>query len=511
MKKILLLFALSLLFIPLNSYAGDLASEVRGKILLQVESHGEAWYVDTKTGERTYMRDGAAAYQLMRGMGLGITNLNLETIPVMNDVHTLKELPSICSNHSLANSVKGEILLQVEAHGEAWYVYPDNCYRIYMKDGAAAYEIMRFLGLGITNNNLNLVPINTRNTELPVIVEEQADEVHLRGASDAKITIVEYCDLQGPFCRRVQETLDNLLVNYAGHVQLEFRHFPLSFHEHAQKAAEATECAADQGAFWQLHDLIYLEQELLIANGTTQLKAWATELALDRNQFDTCLDSGVKAKLVQTDFDQGERDGVTGTPQFYINGESLPGAQPYSAFEDIIERQLGNFASSGDHSFGAEDAPVVIIEYADFQCPFCRQANQTLDQLLNDYSGKVRQVYRHFPLSFHEHAQKAAEASECAADQGEFWLYHSLIYANQELLDGGIAQLKQWASDLNLNRSQFDTCLDSGAKFADVQADINQGKKDGVTGTPGFIINGELYHGALPYDVFAEIIESHLK
>lgn len=135
-----------------------LIDRMTGSILLQVELHGEAWYVNPEDKLRYYMRDGAVAYEMMRSFGLGITDKDLEAIPAVESTDEMKSATSVCSTNALANRLKGQILLQVEQHGEAWWVSPTTCRRIYMKDGAAAYEIMRFLSVGITNEDLSKMP-----------------------------------------------------------------------------------------------------------------------------------------------------------------------------------------------------------------------------------------------------------------------------------------------------------------------------------------------------------------
>ncbi len=136
-----------------------LLSRVKGYILLQVQEHGEAWYVDPVSQKRSYMKDGAVAYEMMRSFGLGITDVDLDRIPKLNTTEEIKNASSVCASNSLANRLKGRILLQVQQNGEAWYVYPKNCRMIYMKDGASAYEIMRYLGLGITNADLEKISL----------------------------------------------------------------------------------------------------------------------------------------------------------------------------------------------------------------------------------------------------------------------------------------------------------------------------------------------------------------
>lgn len=140
-----------------QSRAEELASKLKGRILLQVESHGEAWYVRSKDLKRYYMKDGAAAYSIMRFFSLGIGDGDLAKIPQVSDTTEMKAASSACASNTLANRLRGEILLQVQQHGEAWYVDPVKCRAIYMKDGAVAYEVMRFLGLGILTSDLEKI------------------------------------------------------------------------------------------------------------------------------------------------------------------------------------------------------------------------------------------------------------------------------------------------------------------------------------------------------------------
>lgn len=161
-----------------------------------------------------------------------------------------------------------------------------------------------------------------------------------------------------------------------------------------------------------------------------------------------------------------------------------------------------------DPSIGPEDAPVTIVEFSDYQCPFCARAEPTIEQVLKEYEGKVRLVYRDFPLSFHQNAQKAAEATECADEQGKFWEYHDKLFENQDALD--VNNLKQYAKDLGLDSSKFDNCLDSGKYTEEVQKDLADGQSLGVSGTPAFFINGRLVSGAQPFSAFKQVIDGEL-
>jgi protein-disulfide isomerase len=159
-------------------------------------------------------------------------------------------------------------------------------------------------------------------------------------------------------------------------------------------------------------------------------------------------------------------------------------------------------------SKGPENAQVTIVEFSDFQCPFCGRAATTLDEVMKGYEGKVRLVFRHFPLNFHPEAPKAAEASLCAADQGKFWEYHDKLFQNQRALQ--VPQLKEYATQVGLDAGKFNTCLDSGGKAATVQKDMKDGEQLGVTGTPGFFVNGRFLNGALPAEEFKKIIDEEL-
>jgi protein-disulfide isomerase/copper chaperone CopZ len=162
-----------------------------------------------------------------------------------------------------------------------------------------------------------------------------------------------------------------------------------------------------------------------------------------------------------------------------------------------------------DHVRGDFNAPITLVEFSDFECPFCARHYPTLKKILEDYKGKVRLVYKHFPLSFHPNAQKAAEASECAAEQGKFWEYHDKLFENFQ--NGySLEKFKQWAKELGLDTTKFNDCLDSGKYAQKVKNDYQEGLQKGVKGTPSVFVNGELVVGAVPYEVLKQKIDSLL-
>ena len=164
-----------------------------------------------------------------------------------------------------------------------------------------------------------------------------------------------------------------------------------------------------------------------------------------------------------------------------------------------------------DAFIGEENALVTIVEFSDYQCPFCERFYlQTLDQLKEEYidTGKVKLVYRDFPLDFHPNAQKAAEAAECAGEQNKYFQMHDKLFENQVALDTD--DLKKYAKDIGLNTAQFNTCLDTGKMASEVESDYQEGVNYGVSGTPAFFINGKLIEGAQPFSVFKQAIDAEL-
>jgi protein-disulfide isomerase len=165
--------------------------------------------------------------------------------------------------------------------------------------------------------------------------------------------------------------------------------------------------------------------------------------------------------------------------------------------------QAVNAAGSEGHS----DAPVQLVEFADYQCPYCQRANPDVNKLLQEYGSKISIVYKDFPLPMHSHAEKAAEAARCAGQQGKFWEYHNLLFQDKKL---EVADLKQEAKTLNLDSTKFDKCLDSGEEATAVKQDQDEALKLGLSGTPSFFVNGHFFSGAVDYNTLRVMIEQQL-
>jgi protein-disulfide isomerase len=176
----------------------------------------------------------------------------------------------------------------------------------------------------------------------------------------------------------------------------------------------------------------------------------------------------------------------------------------------LLEPPRLEVASDGeDPAKGPAAAPVTIVEFSDFQCPFCSRVLPTLKKIEETYGDKVRIVFRDLPLlQLHPNAAKAAEAGQCANEQGKFWEMHDKMFANQQAL--GVAELKKYAVELGMKPESFDQCLDSAKHEPEWKKDAEDAQKYGLSGTPGFFINGRMLDGARPYEMFAQIIDEEL-
>ncbi len=397
---------------------------------------------------------------------------------------------------------------------------------------------------------------------LPV-VDAQTD--HIRGNPTPKVTLIEYADYECPFCKNHHKTMQMLMERFPNKINWVYRHFPLSFHQNAEKEAEASECIAELGGndtFWKFTDAIF-ERTTSNGNGFSlaKLGPLAQELGVDQTKFQDCLDSGKYAKKVQAQMDAGTVAGVNGTPATFVvktsNGkwQMISGAVDYPQFNDVVTAMLQSTwtppvipegagilpADAGvpapdilpaedtqtsappkvnlktDHIRGNKDAKITLIEYADFECPFCQRHTATLAQLLRKYPKTVRIVYRHFPLEFHTGAKQKAEASECVAKlkgNEAFWKFHDLLFRR---INVTVDKLPLLARSADIDINAFKKCTGGGTVSSHVAMDIQGGQESGVNGTPAnFIVNertGEftMISGAVPLSSFTAVIDPMLK
>ncbi len=372
--------------------------------------------------------------------------------------------------------------------------------------------------------------------------EELAKPGAERGDPDAPVLLVEYSDFQCPWCGRfftqVMPQLEPLIES--GQLRFVYKHFPI-LGDASFTTAVAAECALAQGDFWSLHDWLFQNQGQWKGKSNVQelvLNA-AQELGYDREAMEACMADGEALQAVNADLQESRRYGFRGTPSFILNGRLIPGflpAERFLAFVEVFKAEaLGQPLPEGyalaptppplDLDFGPEefavdgdpDAPVVIVEFSDYQCPFCnRFFQETKPQLDEQYiaTGKVRFVYKDFPIdSIHAQARDAAQAAECAGAQGAYWAMHDRLFAGLQEWENNAAALdvfRGYAAELGLDTEAFNQCLDRQTYADEVQEDVEEGQRAGVSGTPTFFINGRKLVGAQPFSAFAQIIEDEL-
>jgi protein-disulfide isomerase len=156
---------------------------------------------------------------------------------------------------------------------------------------------------------------------------------------------------------------------------------------------------------------------------------------------------------------------------------------------------------------GSKTAQVVLLEFADYECPYCQKVNPLMQKLKDEYGDKLTIAYKDFPLPMHHRSQKAAEAARCAGEQGKYWEYHDVLYYSR-MLD--VNDLKKHAQVLKLDEAQFNKCLDGGGEAEAVKKNLEEGKRLGLSGTPSFFVNNHFFHGAVDYNTLREMVEQQL-
>ncbi len=382
---------------------------------------------------------------------------------------------------------------------------------------------------------------------------------NIRGPATAKVTMVEWSDFQCPFCGRAEGTLKQIFATYGDKVRLVFKQYPLPFHQYAGEAAEASLAAAAQGKFWPMHDAMYANQQHLTR---ADLDNYAKEVGLDVTRFDAELNSHQYKAQVLREEAQGTNFGVHGTPTFFVNGHKLVGAQPFSAFKTVIDQQIAQAEqlsargvpatqlyaemtkNGATHALapapspnrppppapgsqvqdvtdlsgptrGAANAKVTIVEWSDFQCPFCGRAEPVLKQIFDTYGKDVRLVWKNQPLPFHPHAMPAATAAMAVYRQGnaKFWKMHDEIFADQgsEATTPDAPVFQKWAQEAGANVTAWKAELQDPKVVGKIHTDMVYGRKFGANGTPTFFIDGREIPGAMPFPMFKTIIDDELK
>ena len=381
------------------------------------------------------------------------------------------------------------------------------------------------------------------------------------GAGDAPVTVMIFTDFQCPFCSRAHPRVAQLMREYGPKkLRVVFKHHPLPFHQDAAPAAMAAQAVYQLGgpaAFFAYVDLVFQGQTQL---SDANLLSWGAQVGVERSALIRVATSKETQAKIDADLALAQRVGVRGTPAFLINGDRLVGAQPYEAFKERVDRELaaaqklrdrgvapaGLYAARVAENFRApepddgDDAPapkaapapepalwkvpvakspslgpanalVTLVEFSDYECPFCKKAHKTVDELMRRYPGKLRVVFKHQPLPFHKRALPAALfAMEARAQRGDkgFWEATQLIFAASPRLED--EDLLDIARQMKLNEARVKAALAKETHKAAIESDGDLADDVGARGTPTFYVNGKKLSGAQPIEKFQALIDAEL-
>ena len=408
------------------------------------------------------------------------------------------------------------------------------------------------VGKGAENKAVALEVAPEDDAAIPITSDDA-----VRGSRLAHATIVVFSDFQCPFCGRVETTLDRLREEYGDDtLRIVFKNNPLSFHEHARLAAEVGQgvlALKGQEAFWRYHAKAFRSEGRMTP---AAIRSWASAVGVDGPALEEGLEKKTWAAKIDRDIALASRIGASGTPMSYVNGVLISGAQPFERFKQVVDEEIekakslvergvardkvytrlasANFEAPRDedddepsadaeskivHKIpvgtspvrGPATAQVTIIEFSDFQCPYCKRVGETLARVRKEYGDKVRIVWRDMPLHFHPRAEPAAELARAArAQKGDagFWTVHDLLFQSQPKLDD--SDLERIAREAKLDVAKAMSAVKNKSFKKGIDEDIAIGDDFKAVGTPHFFVNGRRLVGAQPFEKFKPLIDEEI-
>ena len=391
----------------------------------------------------------------------------------------------------------------------------------------------------------------TTNDTAGVVAQNRVpvDGLPAIGGERPLVTMVAFVDYECPFSARADKTMAALRAAYGDDLRIVVASRPLPMHSHARAAALAALAADEQGRFAAMHAQLYATAELDEAG----LQSAARAAGLDPRRFGASRASARTEAALDRAETLAQSLDVTGTPTFLIDGRRIEGAQPEPVFRELIDAELGRaraLVASGvprdqlyarlvadappkaespstpcpaeektapkveripiDHApaRGPDRAPVTIVVFTDFECPYCAKLDARLRDLEVLYPGRVRLVYKAHPLPMHAHAKLAARAAAAADAQGKFWPFYERLFSHQKALDR--AALDAYAADAGLDLDRFANDLADARTGDTVAADLADGDALGVTGTPTLFVNGRRLTGARPMTELVDAVDRAL-
>jgi protein-disulfide isomerase len=361
-----------------------------------------------------------------------------------------------------------------------------------------------------------------------------------KGPDSAPVKVVLFSDFMCGYCGRIAPSFAKLAQQFGDKVQLVYRTFPLDMHPGADLSAEAALAANEQGKFWEYHDILFDKMDRQSRN---DLEGYARQLGLDIERFRKALDDRTFRSEVELAKSLGRSMGVTGTPTLIINGQMVVGPNP-AQLAGMVDRaskgkpivdESAAAAPEGQQarapqpppplppaseakdvkietwnpSEGPANAPITIVSYCEYMCPFCKKIQPTLRMIREKFGDKVRIVYRN--LIIHgEKAEIPALAALAAQRQGKFEALHALMFEHQGELSQGRGRIEELAQQAGLDMARFRADMDSPETRAQLEADKAEGARIGASSTPSSYVNGRYMRGARPPSNFGKWIDELL-
>ncbi len=364
-----------------------------------------------------------------------------------------------------------------------------------------------------------------------------------KGPADAPVTVVECTDFQCPFCKRGNDAMKEVHKAYPNDVRVIMKNRALDFHPKAIPAGRAAFAAHYQGKFWEMNDKIFENQQKM---EDSDFEAFATELGLDVARWKADYTSQKTLDAVKAQDKACLKVGVQGTPGFFVNGRKLEGAKPFAEFKPVIDEELkkakaelakgiapadiythmlkqGRKAAgsasfegalqtidtAGAPSAGPDTAPATLVIFSDFECPFCSRIVAPVHEAQKLLGDRLRVVFMQYPLNFHKNAMPAAKASLAAHRQGKFWPMHDRLFKNQKKLTP--TDLETWARVEGLDVERFKADMADPALEAMANAQMKEGSRVGVSGTPTSFLNGrKLKAPPTDAELFVDLVEEEV-
>lgn len=343
------------------------------------------------------------------------------------------------------------------------------------------------------------------------------------------VSMVVFSDFECPYSAKLYPEIQKLQSRFPGQIHIAYKQLPLPIHPDSPLAHRAALAAGRQGKFDAMAELLYSNQK---PQDLAALVSFARQLHLDVPRFRRDMESASVTQQLEADVDEARALAIEQTPTVFINGKTLVGYQSEQTLENVVVKGLATAAQAPalpepDNSAplspdlravietnaaatqGPADAPLTIVEFTDFQCPFCRAAVSPMEQLMNSRGKQVRWVVHTFPLDFHPDSELASEAALAAGEQGKFWQMQDLLFANQSALK--LENLRNYAEQLHLNMQQFNEALATRRFAGRIAADRALGTRAGVSGTPTFVVYGQLMTGARSLAELTQLADAHVR